>query len=129
MAEQVLATTLDLLGAMVAANGVSADDIASVIFTVTPASTSEFPARAGRDVEWMHVAVLEASEVSQEALRRCPECVDRPASLSPNARLEHTELMAVPGDLVSREAPSTSQSWMRSRFGWASARTTRAVVH
>ena len=62
--ETILAATRELLEAVVAANGIAPDDIASAIFTVTPDLTSEFPARAARSLGWEHVALLGATEMA-----------------------------------------------------------------
>ena len=71
-AEAVLAATRELLEAMVAANGIAAPDIASVIFTVTPDLRSEYPARAARLMGWTDVALLGATEMDvATGLKRC----------------------------------------------------------
>ena len=60
--EAILAATRELLEALASANGLTPDDVASVIFTVTPDLTAEFPARAARAPGWEHVALLGATE-------------------------------------------------------------------
>lgn len=62
--ESILGATQELLEAVVAANGIAPEDIASAIFTVTPDLTSEFPARAARRLGWEHVALLGATEMA-----------------------------------------------------------------
>lgn len=62
--EAILAATRELLSAIVEANGLRPDDVASAIFTVTPDLVSEFPARAARDLDWQHVALLGATEMA-----------------------------------------------------------------
>jgi chorismate mutase len=70
--EHVLAATRELLETIISANQLSVDDIASVIFTVTPDLTSEYPAQAARDLGWTHVPLLGASEMSVPGgLPRC----------------------------------------------------------
>jgi chorismate mutase len=70
--DMVLAATRELLEAIVVANGVRADDIASIIFTVTPDLKSEYPARAARLMGWNDVALLGATEVDvATGLKRC----------------------------------------------------------
>jgi chorismate mutase len=93
MAEQVLAATRELLEAMVIANGVSVDDIASVIFTVTPDITSEYPARAARDLGWTQVALLGASEMTvPEGLARCIRVLMHVNTDLPPTSLKHIYL-------------------------------------
>ena len=85
--DAVLAATRELLEALVAANGIVPDDIASVIFTVTPDLRSDFPAHAARQMGWTSVALLGATEMDVPAgLKRCVRVLlhvntDRPASV------------------------------------------------
>ena len=63
--EAILEGTRELLEAMVAANGVRADDIASAHFTTTPDLNAEFPAEATRRLEgWKHVPLLCGHEMN-----------------------------------------------------------------
>src|SRR5260370_1102954 len=61
--EAILAVTSELLEAIVAANRVAIDDIASIIFTVTPDLKSEYPARAARLLGWSNLALIGATEM------------------------------------------------------------------
>jgi len=71
-AEAVLAATSELLQEMVRANAIHTDDIASIIFTVTPDIRSEYPARAARQLGWTSVALLGALEMDvPTGLKRC----------------------------------------------------------
>ncbi len=69
----ILDATFELLQSMVKANEVDADDIAGVMFTVTPDLTATFPAEAGRRLPgWTHVPLMCAQEVPvPSALPRC----------------------------------------------------------
>lgn len=70
--DAVRSATRELLEALVRANGIVVDDVASVIFTVTPDLTSEYPARAARELGWHHVALLGATEMAVPGgLARC----------------------------------------------------------
>jgi len=70
--EAILAATRELLEAIKTANNVQPEDIASVIFTVSPDLTAAFPARAAREMGWNHVPLLSAVELdSPEGLSRC----------------------------------------------------------
>jgi chorismate mutase len=62
-AGDILEATGELLMRIVEANGVAAEDVASVFFTATPDLTAAFPARAARDMGWQHVALLDAQEI------------------------------------------------------------------
>lgn len=61
--EAILAVTQELLEAIVAANNVQVDDIASVIFTATPDLNRAHPARAARQLGWVHVPLLCVQEM------------------------------------------------------------------
>jgi chorismate mutase len=62
-AEAILEATQALLGALVEANGVEPEDLASAIFTTTPDLTEAFPARAARLLGWTEVPLLGAVEM------------------------------------------------------------------
>lgn len=62
--EAILAATTELLSAMIEANDVRTDDIASVFFSTTPDLNAEFPAVAARDMGWTNVALMCAHEMS-----------------------------------------------------------------
>lgn len=57
-AEAILAATRELLEAIVEANGVKGEDLASAIFIVTPDLNAAFPAQAAREMGWTRVALL-----------------------------------------------------------------------
>jgi len=62
--EEIIQATTELLIAMLEANAVKADDIASAIFTTTPDLTAEFPAVAARRLGWNEVALLCGHEMN-----------------------------------------------------------------
>lgn len=71
-AESVLEATRELLETLLTVNEIAAPDIASVIFTATPDITSEYPARAARQLGWNNVALLGATEMDVPGgLARC----------------------------------------------------------
>jgi chorismate mutase len=62
----------ELLFALIEANCIRPDDVVSAIFTATPDLTSEFPARAARELGWVDVPLLCAPEIDVSgALPRC----------------------------------------------------------
>jgi len=70
--EAILAATRELLAALVAANGIATEDVASAFFTTTPDLRSAFPARAARELGWTDVPLLGATEIDHPtAPRRC----------------------------------------------------------
>jgi chorismate mutase len=68
----IVAATRELLEAIVAANALEVENIASIIFTVTPDLRSEYPARAARTLGWVDTALLGATEMDvPQGLPRC----------------------------------------------------------
>ncbi|MEV4675063.1 MULTISPECIES: chorismate mutase [Actinomadura] len=61
--EQLLEATTELVAEVMARNGLSTDDVISVIFTVTPDLTAEFPALAARKLGFHEVPLLCATEI------------------------------------------------------------------
>lgn len=62
--ELVLEATRELLGVLMERNDAAPADVVSAIFTVTPDLTSEFPARAARELGWNDAAMLCSVEIS-----------------------------------------------------------------
>jgi chorismate mutase len=62
--ESIFAATKELLGAMVKANGIAADDVAFAYFTTTSDLNSAFPAAAAREVAWADVPLLNGHEMN-----------------------------------------------------------------
>jgi chorismate mutase len=70
--EAILSATRELLAALAAANGIATEDIASAFFTTTPDLRSAFPARAARELGWVDVPLLGATEMDKAgAPSRC----------------------------------------------------------
>ena len=64
--------TKRLLVEMTKRNGIEVDDIASILFTVTPDLRAGFPALAAREMGWVWVPMLHACEIDVPgALGRC----------------------------------------------------------
>jgi chorismate mutase len=61
--EAILSATRELLAALAEANGIATEDIASAFFTTTPDLRSVFPARAARELGWVDVPLLGATEM------------------------------------------------------------------
>ncbi len=68
----ILEATKELLEALVQDNDVAVDDIASIMFTMTPDLQSVYPAQAARGLGWKHTALLGATETDVPGgLPRC----------------------------------------------------------
>ena len=62
--QQVLDATTELLETVLERNGLTQEDLISVVFTATPDLTSEFPAYAARQMGFVDVPLLCASEIA-----------------------------------------------------------------
>ena len=62
--EQVLEATRELVTAVLERNELAQDDVISILFTATPDLTSEFPAYAARQMGFVDVPLLCASEIA-----------------------------------------------------------------
>lgn len=62
-AELIIAAAVDLLKAVIAANGILEQDVASVFFTTTPDLRMAYPAAAARQLGWHQVALMGAQEM------------------------------------------------------------------
>jgi chorismate mutase len=70
--EEILAATTELLELLVKRNQLYAEDVASVIFTVTEDLNAEFPALAARQLGWSEVPLLCAREIPvPDSLEKC----------------------------------------------------------
>lgn len=59
----IVAATRELLEAMIAANNVDPEDIASAFFSTTPDLNAAFPARAARELGWVNTALFCNQEI------------------------------------------------------------------
>jgi chorismate mutase len=62
-AAAIVDATKRLLTAMIARNAVAIDDIASVLFSLTPDLRAVFPALGAREMGWTHVPMLHFCEI------------------------------------------------------------------
>jgi len=63
--EEIHAATIELVRAMVEANGIATDDLASAFFTTTPDLHAAFPAEAARLMGWEYVPMLGSVEMDK----------------------------------------------------------------
>ncbi len=70
--EPILRATRELLEALILANDIAVDDIASIMFTMTPDLQSTYPAQAARWLGWENTPLLGALEIDVPGgLPRC----------------------------------------------------------
>jgi chorismate mutase len=61
--EAILEAATELLTAIIQANDINPDDVASAWFTTTTDLDAEFPAVAAREMGWSHVALMCGNEM------------------------------------------------------------------
>jgi chorismate mutase len=109
--DAITAATKRLLGEMVARNGVELDDIASVLFSLTPDLHAGFPAIGARDMGWTHVPMLHFTEIDVPgALGRCIRVLMHVNTTRTLDEIEHVYLekaAALRPDLTKRAAQLT----------------------
>ncbi len=89
----VVSATRELLAALIERNAIADDQVISAIFTVTPDITSEFPARAARELGWVDVPLLCAMEIpTARGLTRCIRVLLHIETELPRSALRHVYL-------------------------------------
>lgn len=71
--EAILEASKELLTAMLEANGLGVESVASAFFTTTPDLNAEFPALAAREMGWSDVALLCGHEMNVPG--SLPQCL------------------------------------------------------
>ncbi len=70
--EEVIGRTRELVQAVVDRNGLTPDDLVSILFTATDDIRSAFPAEAAREAGFTHVPLMCARELDiHEGIERC----------------------------------------------------------
>ena len=93
LAEAARAATQELLRALLERNGLTADDVVSAFFTVTPDLYTAAPAAAAREAGWHEVPMLTASEAPAEhGLPRCIRVLLHVETRRPRSELRHVYL-------------------------------------
>jgi chorismate mutase len=85
--------TGELLDEILTRNSATADDVMSVVFSVSSDLRSEFPARAARDLGWDHVAMLCTTEMPVPgSLERCIRVLVHAELAVPQRAVRHVYL-------------------------------------
>jgi chorismate mutase len=70
--EAIWRATQELLEAVIEANGIEEEYVASAIFTTTPDLTAAYPAKAARDLGWHQTALMGCQEIAvPNGIPRC----------------------------------------------------------
>lgn len=88
--EEILAATTELLQLLIHENDLRAEDVASVIFTVTADLDAEFPALAARSLGWTEVALMCAREIPVPgSLSKCIRILVHANTMRSAAEIQH----------------------------------------
>lgn len=91
--DQILAATTELVTEVMSRNGLTTDDVISVVFTATPDLTAEFPALAARKLGFHDVPLLCASEIAvPHALPRVIRLMAHIETDRPRSDVQHVYL-------------------------------------
>ncbi|MFA7248930.1 MAG: chorismate mutase [Dehalococcoidia bacterium] len=105
--EEILAAARELLDAIVRANDLPHDHVASIIFTTTPDLNAEFPAVAARELGWTDVALECMHEMNVPgSLPRCLRILMHVNTERSAAEIQHVYLrgaVVLRRDLVERQ--------------------------
>lgn len=105
--EAILDATRELLQALIDANGIHEDDVASAIFSTTPDLTAIYPARAARDLGWTQVALMGCQEMYVPGgVPRCIRILIHWNTMKTNVEMNHVFL---------REATALRPDWVNAR--------------
>ena len=111
-AEEILGATGELLQALVAANEIKRDQVASIVFTTTIDLNAAFPAVAARELGWTDVALLNAHEMAVPG--SLPRCIRILIHL--NTERRHDELRHI----YLRDARKLRPDLAAQSGGWSS---------
>jgi len=68
----IMSATEELLAAMIDANGIAEEDVASILFTATPGLDAAYPAAAAREMGWTRTALMGFQEAHVvDGLQQC----------------------------------------------------------
>lgn len=91
--QAIVGATKRLLIAMIEQNEIDLDDIASVLFSLTPDLRAVFPALGAREMGWVHVPMLHFSEIDVPgALPRVIRVLMHVNTSRAQAQVEHVYL-------------------------------------
>jgi len=91
--EAILEATAELVSEVVSRNDLTADDVISVLFTVTPDLTAEFPALAARKIGFHAVPLMCATEIPVHgAMPRVVRLMAHVETDRPRSQIQHVYL-------------------------------------
>jgi chorismate mutase len=91
--EAILESTTELVSEVMSRNELTPDDVISVLFTVTPDLTAEFPALAARKIGFHAVPLMCATEIPvRGAMPRVVRLMAHVETDRPRAEIQHVYL-------------------------------------
>lgn len=109
--EEILEACKELLLEMQHQNSLNHDDLAAVIFTITPDLRSAFPAKSARLIGWTIVPLIDAIEPDIEgSLPKCIRVLMLWNTTLPQDAIKHVYLGKAKGlrpDLATTDLPAT----------------------
>jgi chorismate mutase len=103
--QEILDATTELLEAILERNGLTQEDLISVVFTATPDLTAEFPAYAARQMGFSDVPLLCASEIAVPgAMPRVLRVMAHVETELPRSQVKHAFLRGAAA--LRRDLPS-----------------------
>jgi chorismate mutase len=104
--ESILDSTRELLLAVIAANDIQPEDVASAWFTTTPDLTADYPALAARKLGWYDVALMCGHEMDvPHGLRKCIRVLVHLNTDKPAQAIKHVYLGAASSLRPDRPLP------------------------
>ncbi len=92
-AQEILDATAELLQALVQANDLQIEEVASAFFTTSPDLTAEYPAAAARRLGWRDTALLGGVEMAKPGgPARCIRVLLHVNTALPQAAMRHVYL-------------------------------------
>ena len=89
----IIEATQELLGAMIDANGIAEDDVASILFTATPGLDAAYPAAAARELGWTRAALMGFQEAHVvDGLQQCVRVLIHWNTNKPMDQIQHVFL-------------------------------------
>jgi chorismate mutase len=103
--QEILDATTELIQTVLERNGLTQEDLISVLFTVTPDLTAEFPAYAARQLGFVDVPLMCASEIPVAgAMPRVVRMLAHVETERPRAEIAHAYLRGAAA--LRRDLPS-----------------------
>ena len=114
----IIEATQELLGAMIESNGISEDDVASILFTATPGLDAAYPAAAARALGWTRTALMGFQEAHViDGLQQCVRVLIHWNTDKPMDEIQHVFLRDAVALRPDLQSSSTSPQYLGGTEG------------